>query len=182
MADQLRVKIGIDVIDEYLEASSYSDDRQASAAEEVDHTSGIKRYRYVPDYARKIGCEFAKDIGDAQAEAWGIYDGNFLYFLVLSGTTIGVTNEVYQFLYVRHTGHAWYSNTVLGDAIGYDLIIEKQTAAGGSPAYEEICTLKPGQFMFLPNTHTNGSGHYWRARSSTGSSVAMEYAVLRPDL
>jgi len=185
MDDELRASITINVLDKYLEASTYTEDRDGLGNDPVPHTSGVVKYRYDQNFRRAIGGSFAHAIGEYQLVPQGISSGVIPYFSVdTSGVNVGTAGNEFQMLYVKHTGFLFDTTSTLGDASTRRVIVRKMTGAGGSPVFTDVCKLSAGQFMFIPTTGDLPLGCTWNFILEAGgaANIAVQYVILGENL
>ena len=185
MDDELRASISISVIDKYLEASTFTEDRDSVGNTAVPHTSGVVRSRYDGNFKNAIGSSFTTAIGEYQLAPQGISNGVMPYFEVDTlGVSIGTSGNEFLMLYVKHTGRLFSSTTELGDTSTRRIKVRKQLTSGGSPTFVDVCVLSAGQFMFIPTTGDLDPGCNWNLMLDAGPAVtvAAQYAILGENL
>lgn len=81
-----------------------------------------------------------------------------------------------QFMFIKHTGHAYSSTTELGDVTTDDLYV--LIGCGDYSTDTAIIILKPGMAILLPNIKDTGGTVDIAIQRSGTTSIAVEYAKL----
>ena len=186
MADHIRYNVSCELIDEYTQNVTFSDDDSADLIPDV---TGTKLQRHHP----KVGKSLGSSVNSATAITVGTpqtivgYGGttNGLADLVeadetgQSKTTLGVAETDYELVFIKHTGfkvkEEGASPVELGDATTDNLEIYIENP---STTFNKICRLVPGASIVLPLVETEASCTF--GVLGTGiDHIAVEYLLVK---
>ncbi len=105
-------------------------------------------------------------------------DGTRTYINCIAGayTLLGSNNTAYDFIYIKHMGSVYSSDSALGNPTtdNIDVFVEKVDI---SP-YIKFCSIPPGGVIVLPNTPALGLNLGIFVKSSGSDNIAMEYVAI----
>ena len=102
---------------------------------------------------------------DGAIDFGGVTDGATNYLQATSGG-VNIGNGDSRFIWVKHTGYAWTSSSVLGASSADDLDIYIDA--------EHIASLNPGEAWIIPLPNTSSTATNFIAKRGSSTDLAIE--------
>ena len=134
-------------------------------AKETGANDGIMAVETLHENIRKSLGGSGIVTNDGAIDFGGVTDGTTNYLQATSGG-VNIGDGDTRFIWVKHTGNAWSSSSVLGATVSDDLDIYIDA--------EHIASLNPGESWIIPLPNTSSTATNFIAKRGGSTDIAIE--------